>query len=517
MVLATTLGVATGGCRVSERDVRRWETTERGPDKLVAVVTHDKYEPALRVESALALVRMKPRSGRRIGIPRLVDAVAALSAEERKMVVDGMVPTLVSEMGKPPPVAQAGQPIPPDSTIPFKDAAFALLSYDKSALVANEDVRQKLSNALIGWCVADFEHRFDNASQMYGLEQVVRFLQAPVARPLATLITPDSRKLSDLAKLISENGDNAAKEEASKKLVEVAKYTADQAWLDRIKETVREANTAAKLDPTPDQLKLQLETAQDEQLERVFGAMRRVGGRAVVEYCLDFAANPKLSEKRRVRALAAIEGNFDQKNPSDIQRILAIAASDEAPDKVRDLAFSRIGEMPREKVVSKLYDIFNNKRWQVRWEAAGVAIRMSSTDQIPEIVGKLSAGRVVNFAMTEAITYGNWMGDPKVMPEKGGKTGRAMLDPYLKEGPLVARLVALGYFFNHGAKTDLPVLAAFESDRTPVPKCDDKQKECEWKCEVPRESNPKEKETKDIATVGDFVKYCIELAVKEAK
>lgn len=511
-------GVLVAGCRVNENDVRRWEGTEHGPDKLVAVMMHDKYEPSLRVQSALALVRMRPRGGRRVGITRMVDSMAALSPEARRMIVAGLVPTLVEEMGKPPPVVQAGGQMPPDLSIPYKDAAFALLSFDKAVLVSDEEPKQKLSAALINWMASDFDHRFDNASQMSGIEQVVRFLGAPAAKPLPKLIVTDARKLQDLAKLISENGDQPTKEEASVKLVEVGKATVDQSWLDKLKPVLEEANRAQKLAPDAEQFKAQLNKAQDEQLERVFGAMRKVGGRAVVEYCLEFAANAKHTEDRRVRALAAIEGNFDTKNPNDVQRILALAAADETPDKIRDLAFLRVGEIPRDKVITKLYEIFGNpKKWQVRWVAAQVAVKMSTTEQIPEILNKLPGGKAGNFAMTEAITYGDWMGNTKLMPEKEGKTARAQFTPFLKEGSTAARFVAFGYFFSHGTKADLEMLAAHEGDKTPAPKCDDKQKECEWKCYIPKEGKPGEKEPKDVGTLGDFVKYCIEPSIKGQK
>jgi hypothetical protein len=511
-------GVLAVGCRVNENDVRRWEGTEHGPDKLVAVMMHDKYEPSLRVQAALALVRMRPRGGRRLGITRMADSMALLSPEARRMIVAGLVPTLVEEMGKPPPVAQAGGQLPPDLSIPYKDAAYALLSFDKTVLVSDDEPKQKLTTALINWLASDFDHRFDNASQMSGVEQVVRFIGAPAAKPLPKLIVTDARKLSDLAKLISENGDQPTKEEASVKLVDVAKATVDQAWLDKLKPVLEEANRAQKLAPTAEQFKQQLEKAQDEQLERVFGAMRRVGGRAVVEYCLEFAANGKHSEDRRVRALAAIEGNFDTKNPNDVQRVLALAAADDTPDKIRDLAFLRVGEIPRDKVIAKLYDIFtHNKKWQVRWVAAQVAVKMSTTEHIPEILNKLPGGKAENFAMTEAITYGEWMGNNKTMPEKDGKTARDKLLPFLKEGSVAARLTAFGYFFSHGAKSDLEMLAPFEGDKTAAPKCDDKQKDCEWKCFIPKEGKPGEKEPKDVGTLGDFVKFCIEPSIKEKK
>ena len=44
--MALWIGVAVAGglasgCAVSESDVHRWETTENGPEKLYALVTHD--------------------------------------------------------------------------------------------------------------------------------------------------------------------------------------------------------------------------------------------------------------------------------------------------------------------------------------------------------------------------------------------------------------------------------------------------------------------------------------------
>lgn len=104
---AMSAALSTTGCRVNETDVKRWETTELGPTKLVAVITHDKYDWRLRTDAAMALVRMKPRSGRRIGIGKLQEAVASLPAADRAKLVAGIAPLLVQEIDKPP-VAQQG-------------------------------------------------------------------------------------------------------------------------------------------------------------------------------------------------------------------------------------------------------------------------------------------------------------------------------------------------------------------------------------------------------------------------
>ena len=79
LAIAMMTAASSSGCRVDQDDIQRWEKTERGPDKLVAVIAHDKYDPTLRVEAALALVRMKPRGGKRIVLPIMVDAIAQLT------------------------------------------------------------------------------------------------------------------------------------------------------------------------------------------------------------------------------------------------------------------------------------------------------------------------------------------------------------------------------------------------------------------------------------------------------
>src|SRR5262249_28271727 len=114
LCLATaTLGTASSGCRVNDDDIHRWESTAHGPDKLRAVLYHDKYDNGLRVEAALSLVRMKPRAGRRIGISMMVDTLASIAPETRQAIVAQLVPSIIAELKKPPPVAQAGQAAPP--------------------------------------------------------------------------------------------------------------------------------------------------------------------------------------------------------------------------------------------------------------------------------------------------------------------------------------------------------------------------------------------------------------------
>lgn len=506
LVFATSCAaLSAAGCRVTDDDVHRWEGTARGPEKLQAVLLHDKYDTSLRVEAALSLVRMKPRQGRRVGIGMMIDTFSLVPPEPRQVIAASLVPALIAELKRPPPSAPPGQPLPTDETYPYKDAAYALLTGEK--LITDEALQQSIKIALIEWAMADFEHRLQNRSQSYGMEQMLRMLGAPGVAGLPKLMTRDARVLDQMSGLVAELGDAATKAEASNALVAIAKHVASDEWLTIGKDTLQKANAASKLTPTDEQFKAQLTQYQDEELVRVFASMRKVGGRPIVDHLLTFASTKEQSEKRRQAALAALEGNLDPKAAADASKILAIAASD-APDAVLDQAFRRIGSMSREVVIEKLYDVFKTDKWKVRRAAAATVLRMSSVKNLDEFMAKLPKAK--GFAMPEALSYGGLFGDLKE-----GKPAEAIAK-YLKEGSAAARTSAIAYYFTYGTKAELGVLEPIRDDKADAPTCD-ADPDCKWICDVPKEGakDPSERESKDIKTIGDFVRFCVEPAMKE--
>lgn len=554
ILLAAAVGVTPllAGCRVDPNDLQRWEMTSQGPRKLCAVLVHDKYDVPLRVEATLALIRMKPRSGRRPGFSQIdqdgeneackrtfVEALASVSSDLRQQIVAGLVPPIIDELKKPPPVPQAGQPLPPDSSFPYKDAAYSMLVSERT-VITDETLKENLKTALIEWAMADFEHRLDNRSQLFGMEQLLRHLGPPSVVGLPKLMTRETRRLDQMASLVAELGDAKTKEAASAALTTIAKFVASEEWMKVKKPELESANAASKLQPTPDQFQMQLLTYQGEELLRVFGSLKKVGGRPAIDFCLDFAGDkgPDLGkrpdaadakadketkdkaataqalwdlrkeqiEKRRTAALAALEGRLDRSNPEDIKRVLDIAKSD-APDSVLDLAFRRAGEMPRDQVVDKLYELFKGDKWKIRRAAAATVLKMSTVKHVDEFMGKLPADGK-NFAMAEAITYGAIIGELKE-----GNVVEA-IKKHLSAGPGVARTTALSYYLTLGNKTQIDDVKPLESDSTQAPSCD-VEPDCKWICEVAKEGakDPKERELKDIRTVGEFVKYCVEPAM----
>ena len=240
-VLLGALAATTAGCRTDSANIQAWGSKSQGPRKLVAVLTHDKYPTDLRIEAALMLISMKPRGGRRIGIqgtdeqPGLIDALAQMQPAARSAVVTRLVPKLQEEMLKPLPVTQAGVAVA-DPTIPYKDAAFALLTYEDGALLTGtRKLRQaSLKTTLASWTAINFADRLDDTSQMFGMEQVLRELKADGVRSLPDLIVPGAAKVDRISAMIADFGDDASsKAKASEKLVAVAKEVNSQKWIDQ--------------------------------------------------------------------------------------------------------------------------------------------------------------------------------------------------------------------------------------------------------------------------------------------
>jgi hypothetical protein len=502
---ACLAGAGAVGCRTTESDVHRWGETQNGPKRLEAVMLHDKYNDQLRVEAALTLVRMRPRNGKRVGIEGgddpeqrgLLAVLATMDKEARSRLIGLMVPSLEAGMKRPPADRATRRA---DESYPFKDAAYALLTYEKGSLVSNEEDRRQLQDSIAEWAAVDFAGRMEEAAQIYSMDQVLRYLGARGVSRLPELMIPGGNKLDRISEFIAELGDPPTKLLASEKLVAVATYITSAKWLADREPILRKANQESKLVPDDKQFKKQLEEYQDEELTRLFSSMKKLGGRPIVNYLLTFVSNASNNDKRRTAAVAALEGNIDKSDAKQIDTLFAMASADATPDGVRDLVLRRLSEMPKKLVLARLFGLFNSPNWRIRFGPADLALRMSETPEVPEFMAKL--GVVKNMSMAEPLTYGGTLNDVK-----GTDTPRAIAAKYMGLGnPVPARLTALSWYFRFGAATDLGEMKRFQDDKAKVPECAKNAKDCEWKCDVAANGKT---EPKDVTTVGEFVRYCV--------
>lgn len=499
---------AGAGCAVSESDVHRWETTEGGPEKLYALVTHDKYSWSLREEATLSLVHMRPRNGRHVGLEylalgydtpqgRVQGALSILSDESRKHIVDDIAPKLEEQIQQPPPPKPAeGQPQQIDESVPYKDAAFALLSHEPP-LVVDDKTKADLTAALTQWVQNDFEDRIDNSSQQFGVEQIMRFLGPASVKGLPSSIAEGNTKNDKACQLIADIGDDDTKNRAGQALVALAKTIDSPGWLDKQRGLVQEANKKTGANPSEKDLQAQLKTYQEQELEKVFTNMKRVGGRPVIEYCLQYGRDNTKSEKMRTDALAALENRIDKNVPSDMTALFSILGDDSAPDAVRGVAMARVGELPKDIILPRLYALFS-KKWQVRMDAAKLILKTVTTRDVPEFMRHLPSDSKTKMGLSEPLLYGALI---LGMDPAGGPKARDVLNGYLDSSAVGAKLTAAGSYYQ-AKKGDAAPLRALESDKTAIAKCDPADK-CGWECIV-------NKESKTPATVGEFVQWCIE-------
>jgi hypothetical protein len=520
VVFTALVGTAFGalsGCRVAEGDVKRWETTQRGPHKLVAVITHDKYDWGLRTEAALALIRMPPRGGVRQGIKFLIEkykdeegqerdgALVQLDDESRKQIVDRMSVELVKQLQPPPPARTPEGRLPADLTVPYKDATFAMLVHEPP-LVANEKTKAELKTALIKWSQTGFDDRVENGSQQFGLEQMMRYLGPESVKTLPSIISDNTGRIDRIANLVKDIGDPETKLELSKAFVQLAEKYNSKEWLDAQTKIVQEHNKKNNTAADEKQVAAQVDKIQEKRLtEEVFPAMKKSAGRPSVDYLFKYAGDGSKPPERRKLALAALEGNVDKNSKDDLEKIFKIAANDDTADPVRDVAFQRMGEFPKDWIVPKLWTLNDPKKWKVRWVAFELALKTMTPKQIPEFMSHLPKVPAVKMGMTEPLSYAKVM---KAMEVPSGEPKpRDTLNAYLGTKDLGPKLTALGYYWE-GPKADKGVVQPYSEDLTPLPKCEEAD-ECSWQCDVPKPDNPKETVPKKLATVGEFVKFCL--------
>ncbi len=497
------------GCRVTEKDIERWATRASGPKRLVAVVQHDKYSRPLRVDAALTLITMPRRGGQPVGLQGgeqtkgLLQALKEMPPSQRTPIVSSLVEPLEEGMALKPGESR-------DPSIPYKDAAYALLTYDGGSLVDDSTARERLRQALTQWTQVEFARRLDDSSQLYGMEQVIRLLGDEVLGGLTPLIEPNFEKLRELSRFISEYGSEETRKDASKRLVRVARYVGSEQWIEAQRPQVKKANAASDLDVSEKQLEKQLNTYQKEELSRVFGAMKAIGQQPATEFLIEFASDPSKEEQRRAAALAALEGNLDPESTAHAEAMLSLLENDETPDKLRDLATRRLRELSRSLVAPRLYELFSHERWKLRWIVASLLLEMSEAQHIEEFMSKL--GNVRRMAMTEALTYG-----PLLADIEGIEPAELALEYAQPHHPPSVRVTALGYFYKHGSAKQIARLEPFRNDRTPVPACPrtpDGQKtseECSWSCTVVEDGEQKRKE---ISMMSEFVDDCLIFAMK---
>lgn len=462
-----------GGCAVTEDDLVAWETTRRGPGRIVAVLTASKYSDELRIRAGLALVEMEPRTGDHAvdGVSELQHALSSLDEETRRELVDGMTPGLIAMMH-----GEGRAAGPPDSAAPVpmqvraKDAAFLILQW------GSPENQSTLTDGVIGWFCEDFNGR--NLAGSFSAEQVVRGLGARAASRLVEAITAriPSAALVQITNLIAQIGDDATKERAGARLVEVEREMEGAefgAWLE---ERFRAQIASQHLERTEEQIHQGVEQNRELYItEGALPAMHNLAEVAVVaNRLLEIASiatvTPPLTaatlEERRVRGLMALEGHT---RPDQVQALLAMALLATNPARVRDYAFDRIGDSHDRAVLPQLWPLAtqdghaSTTAWRERWRVGSLLLTLGGTEVIAEWFTRLPAVENVRYAREELHGYAERLAQMRPL-----ETVMPLVRARLTSARWFDQVIAIYFLERSGGAAELALLQPMTTSTTPT-------------------------------------------------
>jgi hypothetical protein len=452
--LVIALSLASGACKVTNKDIDTWKGTRKGPGKMVAVMLASKFDLPLRTYAALELVEMERQDVD--GVTEMQRAIQKLEPETRVKVVEGLADGLIALMKKPAETP-TGDGAPPPHQVRAKDAAFLLVTS------ASPAVREKLTQAVVAWYTADFNGR--SLSGNFSAEQVVRGLGSSAARSLVDALDAKlpQQALIKLSELIGQLGDPAAKQRAGQRLVQIYKDMEGPAFLNWLKAQIDEQMKAAG-GQKPDAARVTKAAELNRQnfIENgVLPAMKYLADQPeVAGKLLEVASHkdPKLTERRQ-RALQALEGKL---GPEHLDQALALALDNSNPVAVRDYAFDRVGDIRSPKALASMWPLVQNAEDQrLRWRAGELVLAIGGNTVLNDFFAKLPSGAAVSYEPEELDGYAQRMAQMSPPPRDAALA-------QLQSADWWDNVIALDYFQRKGGEADVAAMEPLTKNATPV-------------------------------------------------
>ncbi|MGF1466095.1 MAG: hypothetical protein ACFCGT_08165 [Sandaracinaceae bacterium] len=439
--------LALVGCKVTPENIDYWTGTVKGPGKIVAVLTHDKYEDELRVHAGLALVRMDPRQEIN-GVTELEEALNRLDEGTQARIVDGMAPELIRMMsGADVPQGEDERRVSPLQER-AKDAAFLVIDS-----ASEGEVQRELLEAIINWYAQDFDAR--NLEGMFSAEVVVRQFGAPAAGQLVNALNAHLNQLSlvKIAELVADLGTAEAKAEAARRLVEIEREMEGAAFA----QWLRGRLEAQYPDAEPERVNRGVEINRESHLtDGLLPAMKSLNDqRLVQDRLLELARRPETEEpilSRRVAALQAMEGSV---RPEQVDALLTLALDDDTPPRVSDYAFDRVADSRDARIVTRLWPTFGDTDdWRMRWRVGSLILTLGGSDVVQPFFERMDDE---TYAHEELYGYAERLAQMRPPPT-------ALMNARLGSDKWHDRVVALYFWSRQAERADIPRLEALTGD-----------------------------------------------------
>jgi hypothetical protein len=438
LILGAWLLCTSSGCKVTNDDIDSWKGTRKGPGKMAAVLLAKKFDVDLRTYAALGLVEMERQDVD--GVAEVQRAIQKVEPETRDQITAGLADGLIALMKKAP-ATPSPDGAPPAYQIRAKDAAFLLVS------TANPQVREKLTQAVVGWYTEDFNGR--SLSGNFSAEQVVRGLGAPAAKSLVDALSaklPQQAQVK-LAELIGQLGDVPSKQRAGQKLVQIEREMEGPAFLEWLKSQITDQMKAAGTQADAKRVQSAAELNRENFIQNgAIPAMKYLADQPEVSArLLEIASNKdaKLTD-RRTRALQALEGKV---GPAQLDAVLGLALDANNPTQVRDYAFDRVGDIRDPRAIAPMWPLVQSGEDQrLRWRAGELVLAIGGNSVLAEFFSKLPAAS--NYEPEELAGYAQRMAQMIPAP-------RELAIAQLRSNDAWDNVIGLYYFERKGTAADV--------------------------------------------------------------
>ena len=438
---------------MTSTDIDQWKGTRKGPGKMVAVMLANKFDLPLRTYAALELVEMERQDVD--GVTEMQRAIQKLDPDTRVKVVEGLADGLIALMKKAPEKPNPDG-APPAYQVRAKDAAFLLVTS------ASPEVREKLTQAVVGWYTADFNGR--SLSGNFSAEQVVRGLGAAAARSLVDALSAQlpQQALIKLAELIGQIGDAPTRQRAGQRLVQIEREMEGPQFLEWLKGQIRDQMKVAG-GPAPDAARITkaAELNRENFIDSgAIPAMKYVADEPeVTARLLEIASHkdPKLTD-RRTRALQALEGKL---GPEHVDQVLALALDASNPVAVRDYAFDRVGDTRSPKALASMWPLLQSEDQRLRWRAGELILAIGGPAVLSDFVAKLPSAAGVAYEPEELDGYAQRMAQMSPAPRDHALA-------LLQAPNWWDNVIGLDYFQRKGMESDVPMMEPLTKNTNPV-------------------------------------------------
>lgn len=485
--LAAAIMLVLSGCNVTDADIEHWKHTQRGPRKITTVLVQPRYDQAMRVHAARALIEMKHPNAN--GLELLQSAFQSMSASDREPIIHALVPELQGMMASQPGATAQG---PTEQMIKAKDAAYVILRGDGRSSFASAEDRSALANHVLDWVLADFNTRALAGS--YTAEQIVQAIGPSSVERLTQAVSFSETAIPvtvEVAKLVNGIAAPQGKQAAVARIVTVAQEVEGAGATNRLKEIARRLLTGVGRNADEAAVTRAAEQLRGQYLTVLYEAIRTLGQPNGTDHLLAVATNPATPLDRRKLALTAMAGAV---NSAHTQRLLSVVncnAAAPAPDprnrnpapaapaaggacdvELRGIAVDRVGETRDRAIVPQLFALYDasngtfaDQGFSLRWKLGEAIIKLGGAAILPEFMQHLGAARPAGFP---GFTFAELNGEAQAIGDLAPPPRDAMR-AYLAPGhPVPVRVLALMFLGIKGEQRDLATLQGFTSDTTPV-------------------------------------------------